>query len=314
MRPRARNDRAFPVILVVLVLVLLPHPATTAAVSDNGGTISSPYFGFWGDDNRTAAFTNLSWDPAPTNDTLAQMPVGGPRRYLFPSWRYFCQEQVVYAKCTLFPDYQRRWDEAVPFLARLLQEQKILGFLTGGERVSHNTSCSTWSILANTVRKSFPVSTGAVIYANEGISTFQDKLCDVPAAYDWISMDYFRADARTGYIAGLRKLYETVLYPRLAPHQQVVILPQTGQVLDVGVVCNDTCTADLELQDAHDAVQWSQDDGRVAMLAPYAWSRGGAEKGLVEMAAEGGGASAKLLAFWKNYGLSKRHTRDWRGK
>ncbi len=288
------------------LLVLLT--AASAAAAATPAPAPPPYFGFWGDDNRTAAFTDLSWDPAPTNETLARMPAGGRRRYLFPSWRYFCQEQVVYAKCTLFPDYQRRWDAAVPFLARLLREEKILGFLTGGERVTHNTTCSTWSILANTVRASFPVSTGAVIFANEGISTFQDKLCDVPAAYDWISMDYFRADAGTGYVAGLRRLYETVLYPRLAPHQKAVVLPQTGQVFDVGVVCNDTCTAELELQDAHDTVQWSRDDARLAMIAPYAWSRGAPEKGLAELAAEGGEASANLLAFWKNYGLDKRQT------
>ena len=309
IRKKRGNSVVLPAGLPVLLLAAATGIAASEAAADlslspSSATAStpSPFFGFWGDDNRTDAFTDLSWDPAPSADTLARMPAGGRRRYLFPSWRYFCREQVVYAKCTLFPDYQRRWDAAVPFLSRLLREEKIAGFLTGGERVTHNTTCSTWSILADTVRASFPVSSGAVIYANEGIATFRDKLCDVPASYDWISMDYFRAGSGKGYIAGLRGLYETVLYPRLAPHQRVVVLPQTGQVFDVGVVCNDTCTAEIELQDARDAVRWSREDPRVAMLAPYAWSRGPPEKGLAELAAEGGEASADLLAFWENYG------------
>ena len=224
----------------------------------------------------------------------------------------------------MYPDYQARWNAAVPQMRQYLSQQKILGFFACDECICHGAG-DQLNIMIKTVRATFPRGT-AIIYANECGSTFdcsdhasidtaenttefgQAKAMkgSVPAELDWISIDRYRTNSDPGHMPGLRKhCYEDIIYPLMHDHQKVAIIPQVGHPKDDYKICDDECTAGVELQDAKDAVAWAQSDSRVALVAPYSWKRHDitqAETGLDEM-----GSNTDLKAFWISYGQGTKH-------
>jgi hypothetical protein len=99
------------------------------------------------------------------------------------------------------PDFKSKWIPAVPELRSLLVNKTIVGFGLGDELVWGGVTPAHYTQYANTVRASFPRSSGAVIWSNEACffhgprqSWRNAKHEDVsnysiPAALDWFSID-----------------------------------------------------------------------------------------------------------------------------
>ena len=265
------------------------------------------WFGMWGSNVGGTAnpfsFSSVVWDDSPSDGTIQQY--GGPAcRFLYPVGQFFCSGQTT-GLCTLLPDFQARWDAAAPRMRALLQSQKILGFFLGDERVCGGKrgggAYKAVVTMANAVRNSFPRGS-AIIYTNECGGLYGSGV-KVPEAVDWISIDHYRKDAKSGFIAELKKdYYEKIVYPMMGDHQKVGIIPQVGHPKDNTQICDDACTAKAELQDARDAVAWAKSDPRVALVAPYAWRRDGkVEVGLDQM-----GDNGDLKKYWIAFGNSTR--------
>eukprot|EP00937_MAST-01D_sp_MAST-1D-sp2_P004940 g4940.t1 len=289
-----------------------PPPPPTPPTPSPGPLPPLPdklWFGFWGF-NPTASslnpytFSSLIWDDPPADDAIQQYGSADGVRFLYPvQYKFFCEDGTGAHSCNLYDDYQARWDAAVPQLRALLQSQKILGFFLGDEIVcgGKGAAYSTVVTMANTIRNSFPRGS-AIIFANECGGLYGDGK-RVPDAIDWISLDHYRKDTKPGFIDTIRKdYYEKLVYPIMGDHQKVGIIPQAGHPRDNEEVCDDKCMAEVELQDAKDAVDWAQKDSRVALVAPYAWWRDGkVEKGLDQLK-----DADDLKKFWIDFGTGTR--------
>ena len=202
-------------------------------------------------------------------------------------------------------------------MKQLLQDEKILGFMIGDERVDKHMPIPDWETMIHTVRNSFPRGT-AIIYANDfvcGDSTHRNQtlegrrrrkdppppppncLSSIPPALDWISSDKYRQDTASGFIGKIKQMYQRAIYPKLQDHQKVAVIPGVGHPIDNFKICDDSCTAQIELQDAKDTVAWAQSDSRVALVAPYRWSATGSETGLKQLS-----DADDLRNYWQNFG------------
>jgi hypothetical protein len=259
------------------------------------------WFGFWGADADAYGSSSLYWD-GPVDDATIESQGGGGMRFMYQATKIFCQEQQVSGQCTLFSDFQARWDAAVPKLAQYLKESKILGFFVGDEQICRTKSAvAGWTTIANTMRNSFPRNT-AIIWGNECGSTFGDSdkkavVDKVPDAFDWISIDHYRSDKSGDFVNDLKDMYNKYIYPKLQSHQKVAVIPQVGHPKDNFKICDDKCTASIELQDAKDVLSWARGDSRVTMIAPYRWSASGKETGLKQMT-----DADALKGFWFDFG------------
>ena len=88
------------------------------------------WFGVWASDVDSHDFSSVVWDS--WNDTAIEMQGGPALRFLYQAGSFFCSANANSSaphgvSWTFFPDYQRRWNRAVPMLRRLLQNKKILG-------------------------------------------------------------------------------------------------------------------------------------------------------------------------------------------
>ena len=265
------------------------------------------WFGWWGGNTDAYGFTSLFIDSPQFEDDSHIDQYGGPSlRFLYPAYLFFCQEQQMSGKCTLFPDYQNRWNAAVPKLHQYLMDQKILGFNVGDERIcggdKHGTSIADWNTIISTMRNSFPRGQ-AIIYTNECHSTFESSgdtvesrrrrrkgggSFSVPAGLDWIGFDTYYTDSGThGFINNVVKPdYEQKVYPLLAAYQKVAITPQ---VTDCQKLHKN------ELGDANDAVAWAKSDPRVAFILPYRFDD-------LDTHCKG----SDVYNFWANYGKSTK--------
>lgn len=277
------------------------------------------WFGWWGGTADAYSFTSLFVDSPEFEDDSHIEQYGGPSlRFLYPAYLYFCQEQQMSGKCTLFPDYQERWNAAVPKMHDYLKSQKILGFNVGDERIcggdKHGTSIDDWNTIINTMRNTFPRGQ-AVIYTNECHSTFTEDFLlgdgsvkkenrtsfrhrksgqtgegsiAVPAGLDWIGVDKYYTDSKThGFIDKVIKpFYESSIFPKLQPYQKVAITPQ---VTDCKTLHGN------EIGDGNDAIAWAKSENRIAFILPYRFDD-------LQSHCDGG----DLYNFWVNFGKSTK--------
>jgi hypothetical protein len=271
------------------------------------------WFGVWGSDADSNNFTSLVWDI--WDDATIEQQGGPALRFLYQVGQFFCT--VASNKTwSFYPDYQTRWNRAVPKLRQLLQKQKILGFMLGDESVDKGLSTDHWGTIIQTVRATFPRGT-AIIYANDYVCrepncTDHGKPCrcieHIPAALDWISSATYRTNSSSGFIGSIRASYENHIYPKLHPHQKVAVIPEAGSADDI---CDDECMTRIELQDAKDTVAWAHNDSRVALIAPYLWSYHDGcdghrcDEGMKEIS----GADDLRKYYW-DFGRSTKHAKS----
>jgi len=222
-------------------------------------------------------------------------------RFFYPAGQFFCQFDGHH--WTWYSDYQSRWNAAVPKLTKLLKERKILGFVTGDEAVDKGLSTDHWETIINTIRSTFPRGK-AILYTNDyicggDVSPASKCINHIPPALDWISSATYRTDQSSGFVDSIRDSYNDHIFPKLASHQKVGIIPQTEIARDI---CDDGCMAQLELQDAKEFMAWAKSDSRVALITPYLWN-GGTGTGLQLMS-----HADDLKKYWQDYGRSTKHT------
>ena len=105
----------------------------------------------WGSTPEVYPWSSIAWDDIPDSD-IDQY--GGPNlRFFYDVAKYFC---VDTDNCDIYPDYQDRWNNAVPKMTQLLKDQKILGFFLGDEVICNNKGTGPTNTMANTVRNTFP--------------------------------------------------------------------------------------------------------------------------------------------------------------
>ena len=187
--------------------------------------------------------------------------------------------------------------------------------MIGDESVDKGLPTDHWETIIETIRATFPRGT-AVIWASDWVCsepncTNGGKPCScierIPAALDWISSAIYRTNSSSGFIGSVvRASYENHIFPKLASHQKVAVIPQV--VVNDGP-CDDACMARIELQDAKDSVAWARNDSRVALIAPYLWrSQGcdghGCDLGLKEVR---GAGTDDLRTYWEDFGRSTKH-------
>ena len=254
-------------------------------------------------------FTSLVWDIY--DDAVIEQQGGPSLRFLYQVGQFFYAG--VARNPVLYPDYQARFHRAVPKLRRLLQQQKILGFMLGDEAVDKGLSTDDWETIIQTVRAAFPRGT-AIIYANDFVChepncTSHGKPCPciehIPAALDWISSATYRTNSSSGFIGSvIRASYEDHIYPKLSPHHKVAVIPEAGS----SDFCDHECMARIELQDAKDTVAWAHNDSRVALIAPFLWSYHnkcdghGCDQGMKEMS-----GADDLRKYYGALGRSTKH-------
>lgn len=273
---------------------------TASAANRTAGLSDVPqkplWFGMWGSDQDSNGFSSLVWDAVQDSDV--DQHGGGDLRFLYPVWKFFCQEQQQTGVCTLYSDYQSRWDNAVSKMKQYLSSGKIIGFFPGDERICKMKGTGVTDTIINTVRNDFPKGT-AIIYINECGSTWPEH--SMPEGADWVSVDRYRGDKDQDYVKDVKKIYDDI-FKKLHSGQKVGLCPGVGHPRDHEKICDDECTANVELQDAKDFVEWAHSDDRVIFIAPYAWMRDGQiEVGLNQMS-----HNDELKQFYKKLGQSTK--------
>ena len=252
------------------------------------------WFGMWGSTPDVYEWSSIAWDNVPDSDIDQH---GGPNlRFFYDVTPFFCSD---IHNCQIYSDYQQRWNNAVPKMTQLLNDQKILGFFGGDEGICHNHAAGPTNTILNTVRNSFPRGK-AIIWINECSSTWPDH--SMPEAADWVSADHYRKKTSDDYIGDVKKVYDNGIFKKLHSHQKVVLIPGVGHPRDHYKMCDDKCTAEAELKDAKDFVNWAHKDSRVAAIAAYAWMRDGTvEQGLNQL-----GDNGDLVNYYQNLGRSTK--------
>ena len=236
------------------------------------------------------------WDGV-SDDDIDQH--GGPSlRFMQAVQHIFCEEGNESGKCTIRSDYQAAWNAAVPRFSQLLAAQKILGFFAGDEVICKNNAAGPTNTIVNTIRNTFPRGK-AIIWINECGGTFKQH--NVPENVDWVSADHYRKKKDAKYLQDVKTLFKPI-FSKLHNHQSVVLIPGAGHPKDHYKMCDDKCTAQVELQDAKDFVKWAKGDSRVVGIMPYSWSRDGkVEQGASQLSHNG-----DLVKFYADLGRSTK--------
>jgi len=272
-----------------------PGPSPGPNPADVPNVPSKPlWFGMWGSNPAIYPWSSIAWDNIPDGD-IDQY--GGPSlRFFYDVTKFFCPDK---SNCHLYSDYQTRWNNAVPKMTQLLTDQKILGFFLGDEVICSNKGTGPSNTMANTVRNTFPRGK-AIIFLNDCGSTFSKY--DIPENVDWVSADNYRKSKDQDYVGKVKGIYNDGIFKKLRSYQRAVVIPGVGHPRDHYKICDDGCTANVELQDAKDFLSWAQGDHRIVAMAPYSWSRDGKiEQGLDQL-----GSNENLKNFYMNLGKSTK--------
>eukprot|EP00035_Acanthoeca_spectabilis_P033536 m.24187 g.24187 ORF g.24187 m.24187 type:complete len:336 (+) comp6038_c0_seq1:79-1086(+) len=213
----------------------------------------------------------------------------------------------------LHPDYQTRWSTLLESTVKPgLGSKTLFGVFFGDELIWNCLSYNNLTAAIDLVRQDLPRGT-AVLYQNEAFPVFTGTfsngtaaagLCEdpagvqhhgaypsVPKGLDWISIDYYPDE---GTIAGARKIYEELIYPKMSDEQSVLFVPPAygasnyANTTDNATVaakiccsqvtrdgpnppCHGNCT-DAVVSWALAAYDWAREDPRVIGLNPWHWS------------------------------------------
>lgn len=146
----------------------------------------------------------------------------------------------------LFPDWLARWTSLSTQLQPYVANGTISGFHVGDELCWGGLPYANMSAMATAIRSTaWPGAeerlekAPLIIYGNEGAGVFvRDRSCynksigysHVPDAIDWISFDFYNPPG--SYV---KTEYEQYLYPKMAPHQKALLVPDASTSLHIGM-------------------------------------------------------------------------------
>lgn len=186
---------------------------------------------------------------------------------------------------TMRSDAFDRWQQTAVAVAPAVQAGVVHGFMLGDELVWNNISWEQLNASAAAVKESFPScfifynEGGAPLYEGRNINHFPAPYPHVPEAIDFVSSDDYGDMSQD---KNTRWFYNKFLYPKLLPHQRVVLIPPTYNI---------TCCASSLLTDVDSCLMkqmrlyldWADDDALVAGSDVFHWSSYGQDLGLVSL-------------------------------
>lgn len=253
------------------------------AISHIVRAIGASYFGYYSADlSANAEYSNL-YQAASISDAFSAK-AHGQNALLLTYDTFFTS---VPNRMILAPDYVARWSALVESVAPLIANETIFGFNMGDELVWNCLAPENLTIVANTIRASFPRGT-AVLWYNEAtppIAGDYDSCGNtnlgfrIPTALDWFSTDIYHMDGTvSGWVdANVKSFYETYIFPNITAEQQVMLVPgsfgsNVNHYPNGTYVCNKACYDAMCAYDAADFATWAGSDPRVVAVAPWNWA------------------------------------------
>ena len=188
-------------------------------------------------------------------------------------------------------NWRSEWASASQHYAPMIANGSAGGFMLGDELVWEGCDVAAVALLAETVRADFP---SAALYYNENVPVVLHGVnsagvavnFSVPPALTMFSFDYYHYDGNdTGaHVRAVRQVYEQHVYPKLLPHQRVLLVPgafamPAGATNPGGFTCSLNCFDEMGADDARHYWEWAQTDARIVGLAPWEWDNGGGRLG-----------------------------------
>ena len=181
----------------------------------------------------------------------------------------------------LYPNWQAIWNTQVPVMNQLIANGTVAAIFLGDELYCGGTrgnSLATWTAFANAVKASCP---GADLWANECGTSLSQSGFAIPPGLDAISVDQYHMD---GYVKDWvkkevkEKIYEQTIYPKLASHQRVFLVPGSFSS-KLNKKCDADCYKDMIINDIEDYTSWALSDPKVWGVVPWTWASCGAACG-----------------------------------
>jgi len=185
------------------------------------------------------------------------------------------------AERALFPAWSSETDKFVTELQPGIKNGTYAGVFMGDEICCSGTPLANLTAVANKLRAG--LGSTAVIYTNECSEIHEWDT--VPDALDYISIDFYDEHNTngTGECDKDRQFYEQIIYPKMKPHQGVLLVP--GVFASDPVHCqagNVSCPLDQQAVQVVAKLEamfaWAKEDARVAGFNPWHYNnRSGAQ-------------------------------------
>lgn len=260
------------------------------------------YMGFY----EYAAEDMASWTNVGATSNLTAIALG----HSLGATQLYSVERLFFeftaAGCQLRSDYESAWTAMVPRLTQLLNDGAIIGFFMGDELVWNGLLVESLATAASLVKKTFP---RAIVWENEatpvlseGVDYHHQKrnFSVVPSAIDFISVDMYHMDGPSdGFVATVKKFYETYIYPKMNSHQRAWLVPGSFES-QVNPVCDEACYDTMCALDATNFVAWAKVDPMITGIVPWHWHN---DPSCVKFKDEIGTVNTvKTKAAWQKYG------------
>lgn len=297
------------VLLLRVSLLLAPLSCASKKTHDSSSG-HLQYFGFWGDQwnstaaNSTAAFTNLH-HPYGCRTGLchaSEFPPASKQLSLVPL-RWLMWNCSIHSQTNggLKANWRDEWAAASQWYAPMIANGSVGGFDLGDEIIWQGCTVEALHTLAEAVRADFP---DAPIYYNENVPVVLHGKdgggatvnFSIPPALTWFSFDYYHYNGDDGgaHVATVRQVYEQHVYPKLLPHQRILLCPGAFAVPPGKAVpgaaphskapCqNVSCYDAMRADDAARYWDWAVTDERIAGLVPWEWSDGAGDLGAANL-------------------------------
>ena len=187
----------------------------------------------------------------------------------------------------LRPDWEARWQAAVPLVKTLLNNGTIIGVFVGDELVWNCLPVANLTAAVTAARASLPRGS-AVIWTNEAaMLQSPHNVCnrsqtfeyEIPAGLDWFSVDLYHMNGKVDgwVIAHVKAYYEQWIFPRLGAEQRAALVPgafgsNVNHYPNGTYVCDRQCYDAAGVADAADYASWAMADERVAAVLPWNWA------------------------------------------
>eukprot|EP00039_Didymoeca_costata_P017189 m.316582 g.316582 ORF g.316582 m.316582 type:complete len:292 (-) comp16504_c0_seq12:223-1098(-) len=173
---------------------------------------------------------------------------------------------------TLFSGWKDATLQFAQLIAPGIKNGTFIGVFLGDEICCSGTPLSNLTSVADLLRQTLP--TNAILYTNE--CSEMEKWPSVPSSLDYISIDFYDEKNTNGSaeVAKNKDFYNNVIFPKLQPHQGVLLVPGIFASDPVhceanGVKCPLGPQADQVVIKLKEMFSWAQEETRIAGFNPW---------------------------------------------
>jgi len=183
-----------------------------------------------------------------------------------------------------------------------------IGIFMGDEKLCGGVPLSNYSAVAEHLRKRF--GNRILLYGNECSFTV-GSIGAVPTELDLFSFDYYDAANTDGAaeVAGVRETAETVVFPKMAPHQRLLLVPgiygntpSSCAAHGGGAACALDRQAEQVVRKLDLYLEWAKSEPRVVGFNPWHFSHRGPQNAPQNDMAIGGEEMPMVLAKLRDIG------------